>query len=135
MVIAKQEKYYYGLGRRKEASARVRLFFGKGQSIINGKSVEDYFGKDLLLINNISEPLKLTGHKEKAYFSVKIIGGGLSGQSDAIRLGLSRALLVYDENYKATLRKAGLLTRDPREKERKKYGLKRARKAPQFSKR
>ncbi|MDD5693010.1 MAG: 30S ribosomal protein S9 [Patescibacteria group bacterium] len=135
MVTEKQEKYYYGRGRRKEASARVRLFFGKGQSTINDKSVEDYFGKDTLLINNVAEPLQLTGQKDKAYFCVKIVGGGLSGQSDAIRLGLARALLLYDENLKATLRKAGLLTRDPREKERKKYGLKRARKAPQFSKR
>ena len=135
MVTEKENKYYYGRGRRKEASARVRLFIGKGQSTVNDKKVEDYFGKDILLINNLAEPLLLTGQKDKIYYSVKICGGGLSGQSDAIRLGISRALLKYDENYKVTLRKAGFLTRDPREKERKKYGLKRARKAPQFSKR
>ncbi len=129
------EKYYYGLGRRKEAKARIRLFFGKGQSQINDKNVEDYFGKNQLLIESLYEPIKLCGQNDKVYFSVKIEGGGLSGQADSIRLGLARAFVSYDENNKLALRKAGLLTRDPREKERKKYGLKRARKAPQFSKR
>lgn len=135
MTETKKERYYYGLGRRKESSARVRLFFGKGESTINEKKIEDYFAKNTIQINNVFEPLVMTGQRDKTYFSVKISGGGLSGQSDAIRLGLSRALLKYDEELKATLRKAGFLTRDPREKERKKYGLKRARKAPQFSKR
>jgi small subunit ribosomal protein S9 len=135
MAETKKEKYYYGRGRRKEASARVRLFLSKGQSVINGKSVEDYFGKNQLLVNSVFEPFKLVGQTDKAYFTVNIEGGGLVGQADAIRLGLARALLLYDENNKTTLRKAGLLTRDPREKERKKPGLKRARKAPQFSKR
>lgn len=136
MSEAKNEKYFYGRGRRKEASARVRLFFGRGQSTINEKGIEDYFGKNQLLINSVKEPLQITGQdNNKAYFTVKINGGGLAGQVDAIRLGLARALLLYDDSNRLALRKAGLLTRDPREKERKKPGLKRARKAPQFSKR
>lgn len=135
MTEAKKEKYYYGRGRRKEASARVRLFFSKGQSTINDKSVEEYFGKNQTFISSVLEPLKLIGQTEKIYFTVKISGGGLSGQVDAIRLGLARAIVLNDESTRTTLRKASLLTRDPREKERKKYGLKRARKAPQFSKR
>jgi small subunit ribosomal protein S9 len=135
MAESKKEQYYYGRGRRKEASARIRLYLKKGQSIINNKNLEEYFGKNQLLINRIYEPLSLTGHKDKAYFSIKIRGGGLSGQTEAIRLGLARAIVAYDENTRVTLKKAGLLTRDPREKERKKYGLKRARKAPQFAKR
>jgi len=131
----KKEQYYYGRGRRKEASARVRLYFSKGQSTINEKTIDDYCANNKLLIHSLYEPLRITGNEDKVYFSVKIIGGGTTGQIDAIKLGLARALVVYDENNKLTLRKAGLLTRDPREKERKKYGLKRARKAPQFSKR
>lgn len=135
MAEIKKDKYFYGRGRRKEASARVRLFFGKGESLINDKKVDQYFGESRLLIDQIYEPLNLTGNQEKVYFTVKVSGGGLSGQVDAIKLGLARALLVNDENLRIILRKNGLLTRDQREKERKKYGLKRARKAPQFSKR
>jgi small subunit ribosomal protein S9 len=135
MAEKKEDRYLYGRGRRKEAKARVRLFFSKGESIINDKSVEQYFSQNRLLIDQIFEPLKLTGTQDKVYFTIKVEGGGLSGQVDAIKLGIARALLVNDESLRATLRKNGLLTRDQREKERKKYGLKRARKAPQFSKR
>lgn len=134
-MTEKKATYYYGLGRRKEASARVRVYFGKNDSIINDKPVMDYFNKNGELADSIFEPLKLTGNFEKAYVTVVVNGGGMAGQADAIRLGVARALLEYDENLKLVLKKAGFLTRDPREKERKKYGLKRARKAPQFSKR
>ena len=130
-----KKTYYYGRGRRKEAVARVRLYTGKGESKINGKSISDYFKKNELLVESVAEPFKITGHADKSHFEVMVEGGGQSGQADAIRLGLSRALVVYDENLRTSLRKAGLLTRDQREKERKKFGLKRARKAPQFSKR
>jgi small subunit ribosomal protein S9 len=130
-----KKTYYYGRGRRKESTARVRLYTGKGESKINAKNIIDYFKKNEILITRVAEPLKLTGNNDKTYFEVIIEGGGLSGQADAIALGLSRALVTYDENLRTVLRKAGLLTRDQREKERKKFGLKRARKAPQFSKR
>jgi small subunit ribosomal protein S9 len=127
-------KYFYGLGRRKEATARVRLYAGQAGSKVNDKSLDEYFG-DVNLVNVVYAPLKLIGVIEKYYISAKVDGGGKSSQAEAIRLGISRALLVLDEDNKTTLRKAGYLTRDPREKERKKPGLKRARKAPQFSKR
>jgi small subunit ribosomal protein S9 len=135
MTEAKKEKYYYGLGRRKESAARVRLYQGKGVSQINGEDVFTYFAKNEILSSQTLEPLQLTGNLDKFYFTVVVKGGGLSGQADATRLGLSRALVKYDEGLRLVLRKSGLLTRDQREKERKKYGLKRARKAPQFSKR
>ncbi len=127
-------KYYYGLGRRKEATARVRVFASKSPSTANGKVIDEYFG-DINLINDIYAPLKLTANLEKLSFTAMVDGGGKSSQAEAIRLGISRALVEMDEDLKTTLRKVGYLTRDPREKERKKYGLKRARKAPQFSKR
>jgi small subunit ribosomal protein S9 len=130
-----ENKYYYGRGRRKEASARVRVYFGKGASTVNDKPFEEFFKGNEVIINDAVQPLKLTGNFEKAYFTVVVEGGGTRGQAEAIRLGLARAIVEYDENAKSVLRKAGFLTRDPREKERKKYGLKRARKAPQFSKR
>ena len=128
------EKYYYGLGRRKEAIAKVRLYSGKGVSKVSDKDVTAYFGNEEFA-NKVYDALKLTGNMEKMYISAHVEGGGLSAQADAIRLGVSRALVVSDEGLKTTLRKAGYLTRDPRIKERKKPGLKRARKAPQFSKR
>lgn len=134
-MTEQKSQYHYGRGRRKEASARVRVFFGKGISTINGKEVLEYFSKNATNEATVYEPLKLTGNFEKAYFTVVVEGGGLAGQADAIRLGIARALVENDENLKTVLKKAGYLTRDPREKERKKYGLKRARKAPQFSKR
>jgi small subunit ribosomal protein S9 len=128
------EKYYYGLGRRKEAVAKVRVYVGKGTSKINDKDVSVYFGNEEFA-NKVLDALKLTGNLEKMYVSAHVEGGGLSGQADAVLLGVARALVIHDENLKTTLRKAGYLTRDPRIKERKKPGLKRARKAPQFSKR
>lgn len=135
MTEKNSPKYQYGLGRRKEASGRVRLFMQKGESTVNDKSLEEYFNKNKLLLNKIDQPLRLCGFLDKAYFTVKIKGGGLSGQAEAISLGLARAIVGKDESFRTTLRKSGFLTRDQREKERKKYGLKRARKAPQFSKR
>ena len=133
--MADKEKYFYGLGRRKEATARVRLYAKKGASVVNEKSVEDYFNLSKALCDTVFEPLKLTGNLEKMIVSARVSGGGLAAQAEAIRLGIARALVEEDENLRTVLRKAGFITRDPREKERKKYGLKRARKAPQFSKR
>lgn len=134
MAEKNTEKYYYGLGRRKEAIAKVRLYVGKGISKVDDKDVSEYFGNEVFA-NKVYDALTLTGNVEKMYISAHVEGGGLAGQADAIRLGVSRALVVFDEELKTTLRKAGYLTRDPRIKERKKPGLKRARKAPQFSKR
>ncbi len=128
------EKYFFGLGRRKEATVRVRLIQKKSASTVNGKSVEDYFG-DKNLVDAVYAPLTLTGNIEKFSISAIATGGGKAAQSEAVRLGVARALVELDEENKTTLRKVGYLTRDPREKERKKPGLKRARKAPQFSKR
>ena len=128
-------KYHYGLGRRKTAVAQVRLYKGNGRIVINGRDEKDYFGGLTALIKKIHAPLNITGNKNKFDVSIKVKGGGVSSQADAILLGIARALVKMDEELKATLRKAGFLTRDPRMKERKKPGLKRARKAPQFSKR
>lgn len=128
-------KYNQGRGRRKEASARIRLYKGTGELIINDKTGLEYFNGSTYFPNLIFSPLVLTGTKSKYDVVVKISGGGKKGQAEAIRLGIARALIKEDENLKKTLKSAGFLTRDQREKERKKPGLKRARKAPQFSKR
>ena len=126
--------YFYGTGRRKKSVARVRLYPGTGVITVNGKSVDDYFGLETLkLIMN--QPFEVTDTMGKFDIVANVSGGGLSGQAGAIRHGLSRALLSADETYKKALKSAGFLTRDPRMKERKKYGLKAARRAPQFSKR
>ncbi len=127
--------YYYGRGRRKTAIARVRLFITKQtfDSLANEKPLEEYFSTEAQQ-KAIFAPIKMVGLKEHT-LSVRVEGGGKNAQADAIRLGVSRALIVMDEKLRPTLKKAGFLTRDPREKERKKYGLKRARKAPQWSKR
>lgn len=127
-------KYEGAVGRRKEAVARVRLYDGKGQIIINGKDYKEYFTNELEQAR-IFAPFETLGMKNKFDVSVVSSGGGKMGQLDAICHGIARALAGYNETYKTTLRKSGFLTRDPRAKERKKYGLKRARKAPQFSKR
>ena len=125
---------YSATGRRKSSVARVRLIPGEGKIVINGRELANYFGlKTLELI--VNQPLELTETKGKYDVLVNVIGGGISGQAGAIRHGISRALLEVDGEYRATLKKAGFLTRDPREKERRKYGLKKARKASQFSKR
>lgn len=125
---------YNATGRRKSSVARVRLIPGEGKIIINQRELDDYFGlKTLELI--VNQPLELTETKGKYDVLVNVIGGGFSGQAGAIRHGIARALLKVDEEFRPALKKAGYLTRDPREKERRKYGLKKARKASQFSKR
>lgn len=132
--MATAPAYFWGTGRRKEAIARVRLLPGEGQIVINGRPMNDYFGlKTLRMV--VERPLILTGVQGKYDVLVNVIGGGLSGQAGAVRHGISRALLKVDGSLRTTLKKAGMLTRDPREKERRKYGLKKARKRPQFSKR
>lgn len=127
-------KYYYGLGRRKEASARVRLYEGSGKVIINGKDYKQYLNP-VDLIDIIKTPLKTLSMADRFDIVVKVTGGGFRGQADAIRLGVARAILVLDASLKKTLKSHKYLTRDSRVKERKKYGLKKARRAPQFSKR
>lgn len=125
---------YNATGRRKSSVARVRLVPGEGKIIINQRELDDYFGlKTLELI--VNQPLELTETKGKYDVLVNVFGGGFSGQAGAIRHGIARALLKVDEEFRPALKKAGYLTRDPREKERRKYGLKKARKASQFSKR
>ena len=126
--------YFYGTGRRKESVARVRVYAGTGKIIINGRDIDDYFGLETLKLV-VRQPLTLTETTEKFDIVCRVNGGGVSGQAGAIRHGLSRALLAADEANKPALKAAGFLTRDPRMKERKKYGLKAARRAPQFSKR
>ena len=125
---------YFGTGRRKKSVARVRLIPGKGEITINKRSIDDYFGLETLKLI-VRQPLALTGTTDKFDIVCRVNGGGVTGQAGAIRHGLSRALLQYDESLRTSLKKAGFLTRDPRMKERKKYGLKGARRAPQFSKR
>ena len=128
------EATYYGTGRRKTSVARVRLVPGEGNVTINGREMQEYFGlKTLELI--VRQPLNLTETIDKYDVIAKVEGGGSSGQAGAIRHGISRALLKLDAELRPALKKAGFLTRDPREKERRKYGLKKARKASQFSKR
>jgi small subunit ribosomal protein S9 len=125
---------YYGTGRRKHSVARVRLVPGEGRIIINKRELDEYFGLETLKLI-VKQPLHLTETVGKYDVLVIAHGGGISGQAGAIRHGISRALLKADPEYRGSLKKAGFLTRDPRMKERKKYGLKAARRAPQFSKR
>lgn len=129
-----QQVQYRGTGRRKTSSARVRLVPGKGDIVINDKPISEYFGRGVCE-QIVKQPLELTGTMDKFDVLVNVIGGGLMGQAGAIRHGISRALLLVDSENRPTLKEAGFLTRDPRMKERRKYGLKKARKAPQFSKR
>jgi len=121
-------------GRRKRSIARVQLKPGRGQIIVNGKTVSDYFGRKILDII-VRQPLVITGTGDKFDIVAKVQGGGMSGQAGALRHGIARALQEYDPDLRSPLKKAGLLTRDPRMKERYKYGLKKARRAPQYSKR
>lgn len=125
---------YYGTGRRKKSVARVRLVPGDGKVMINDRSLDEYFGLETMKVI-VKQPLVLTDTASKFDVLCKVIGGGFTGQAGAIRHGISRALLKADEELRPILKKAGFLTRDPRMKERKKYGLKKARRAPQFSKR
>lgn len=126
--------YFYGTGRRKSSVARVRVYNGTGKITINGRDIDDYFGLETLKLI-VNQPLELTETVGKFDIVCNVTGGGVTGQAGAIRHGLSRALLQYNEELRPALKKAGFLTRDPRMKERKKYGLKAARRAPQFSKR
>ena len=125
---------YLGTGRRKSSVARVRLTTGKGKITINGRTFEDYIPSAAIRLD-VLQPLELTENKEKFDVDVNVCGGGISGQAGAIRLGITRALMEIDPELRKVLKPAGLVTRDPRAKERKKYGLKKARRAPQFSKR
>ena len=126
--------YFYGTGRRKSSVARVRLYQGTGKVTINDRDIDDYFGLDTLKYI-VRQPLTLTGTDEKFDIVCRVSGGGVTGQAGAIRHGVARALLKVNPEFRAALKAAGFLTRDPRMKERKKYGLKAARRAPQFSKR
>ena len=129
-----ESNYYYGTGRRKSSVARVRVYPGTGKITINERDIDDYFGLDTLKLI-VRQPLALTDTAEKFDIVCRVAGGGVTGQAGAIRHGIARALLQVDEELRSPLKKAGLLTRDPRMKERKKSGLKGARRAPQFSKR
>ena len=132
---ASKKNQFWGTGRRKKAIARVRLIpAGSGKIVINGETLDEYFDLDTLKII-VRQPLVLTKTENMFDIYANVIGGGFTGQAGAIRHGISRALVIYDEKFKPEIKKAGFLTRDPRMKERKKYGLKKARKAPQFSKR
>jgi small subunit ribosomal protein S9 len=133
--MAEEEvRYYQGTGRRKEATARVRLYPGDGSIIVNDTPVKEYFSRQRDVLH-LTEPLKATATQDSFDVTVKVQGGGISGQAGAVRHGIARALLEADPDLRPTLRKGGFLTRDPRAKERKKPGLKRARKAPQYTKR
>ncbi|MBQ6967251.1 MAG: 30S ribosomal protein S9 [Lachnospiraceae bacterium] len=132
--MAKTVNQYYGTGRRKSSVARVYLVPGKGEITINKNSIDEYFGLETLKVI-VRQPLVATDTIDKYDVKVNVTGGGYTGQAGAIRHGISRALLEVDNEFRATLKKEGYLTRDPRMKERKKYGLKAARRAPQFSKR
>lgn len=130
-----KDNYFYALGRRKSASARVRLTSGKGEITVNGKPAEEYFADSKALLRELSKPFAVVDQVNKYNVSVLVTGGGHSGQADAIRLAIAKALVEINEDLKSTLKRADLLGRDPREKERKKYGLKGARKQRQFTKR
>lgn len=130
------KSYFYGLGRRKSATARVRLMNGKGHMVVNGKDAQEYFATSKHIAHELVKPFAVLELEANKYdVSVVVSGGGLHGQAEAIRLGLAKALVVMNEDLKSTLRRADLLGRDPREKERKKFGLKGARKQRQFTKR
>ena len=126
--------YFYGTGRRKNSVARVRVYSGTGKIIINDRDIDDYFGLETLKLI-VRQPLVTTDTTGKVDIVATVTGGGVTGQAGAIRHGVARALLQMNEEYRPALKSAGFLTRDPRMKERKKYGLKAARRAPQFSKR
>jgi len=130
-----KKPYMYGTGRRKSSVARVHLFpGGTGKITVNGREIDEYFGLDSLKFI-VRQPLATTSMADKVDIEATVVGGGVTGQAGAIRHGIARALLLVDETYRPALKSAGFLTRDPRMKERKKYGLKGARRAPQFSKR
>ena len=127
--------YIWAVGRRKAAVARVRLYPGSGKMTVNGRPAADYFGGRAIYQASLFEPLRVTGTQERFDVTVRVLGGGISGQAGAVRHGIARALTRFDEELRPVLKRAQLLTRDARVKERKKVGLKRARKAPQYTKR
>jgi small subunit ribosomal protein S9 len=129
------DKYHYGLGRRKSATARVRVTTGKGEVTINDKPAAEYLAESKYLLTKLQKPFAVLDQVGKFNVSVKVSGGGHEGQTEAISLGIAKALVSINEDYKSTLKRADLLSRDPREKERKKFGLKGARKQRQFTKR
>ncbi len=133
--MATKNDYFYALGRRKSATARVRLQGGKGTITVNGKSAEEYFAGSQLLLTELNKPFATVEQENKFDITVKVDGGGHAGQVDAIRLGIAKAMVQMNEDLKGTLKRADLLSGDPREKERKKFGLKGARKQRQFTKR
>ena len=130
-----EKKYFYGLGRRKSATARARLYSGKGDIKINDKPAMEYLSGNKTLLAEVTDPLALVGKQKEFDITIRVRGGGLSGQVDAIKLAISKAIVTAYNDLRGTLKKAELLKRDPREKERKKYGLRSARKREQFSKR
>ena len=129
------KKYFYGLGRRKSATARARLYSGKGDIKINDKPAMEYLSGNKTLLAEVTDPLALVGKQKEFDITIRVSGGGLSGQVDAIKLAISKAIVTAYNDLRGTLKKAELRKRDPREKERKKYGLRSARKREQFSKR
>ena len=133
--MATKNDYFYALGRRKSATARVRLIGGKGSITINDKPAKVYLADSASLLDELAKPFVVVGKEDQFDVTVRVSGGGHSGQIDAIRLGISKALSLMNEDLKTTLKRADLLGRDPREKERKKFGLKGARKQRQFTKR
>ena len=132
--MAKKSIVFQGTGRRKESIARVRLMAGKGNVTVNGKTLDEYFGTEILKVI-VNQPFAVTNTVGKYDVVVKVVGGGFTGQAGAIRHGIARALNEANSEFRPVLKANGFLTRDPRMKERKKYGMKKARKAPQFSKR
>lgn len=133
--MAKSQEYFYGLGRRKSATARARLVGGKGVVVVNGKPADEYFDNNKTLLAELTDPLALVGKQKDFDVSLVISGGGTSGQVDAAKSAIAKALAEVDDTQRPALKKAGFIKRDPREKERKKYGLRSARKREQFSKR
>lgn len=130
-----EPKYFYGLGRRKSATARVRLYKGKGDITINGKAANDFLAGNKTFLAEITDPLAIVNKQKNFNVTIKVAGGGVSGQVDAIKLAIAKALVAGYSDLRSLLRKANFLSRDPRAKERKKYGLRSARKREQFSKR
>lgn len=130
-----KDSYFYALGRRKSATARVRVMTGKGNFTVNGKPAGEYFADSKYLLGKLQQPFVVLDNVDKFDVSAVVSGGGHEGQAEAVRLGIAKALVVMDENLKSTLKRAELLSRDSREKERKKFGLKGARKQRQFTKR
>lgn len=130
-----EKKYFYGLGRRKAATARARLYEGKGNVTINDKPASDYLDNNKSLLAEVTDPLALVGKQKEFDITIKVSGGGIAGQVDAIKLAIAKAITVGHADLRSTLKKAEFLRRDPREKERKKYGLRSARKREQYSKR